>query len=532
MAPPPAQPVRGVTPVPSASSSLLLPPFEEDIYEPPPRPAGTFSAAMYPPQQQQQRQLQPAPQTPLPFSTSGRFAQPASQASLFAPPPHDALYESQLARPQLACYRDEATPPHDFRSPAHHVLDHAPPAAAFAELPYATGYRTTLAPSPTFSRSPAWTNEPSYDAAQQQQPQQAPRREYAYGARPAAVPSPHLFPFPSSSPAGLLFERPPSHGYAVEAAYPHLARWGVTSGDANAALEPHTPASSSFWRRPAVPQLGAGVEQGQRTAPPPGQLRFAQRLEEEAASQFARAPAGADEDLDLDPSLTQEHDHPSAASAAHSRSTTPFRPLRTPSRPHPAPSRSLSRASSRGTLIAECATEDVASENRLPSPSLYRFHPPPPPPPPATSKTPPQNLVAVVAVAEEAAEERDGVASPPRLSRSRTAQLRDEERGGGAGGRGGREGTPSPGGSPMEVVGEGHALKGVSRPERGEEGVRQEGEEEEEVKFDWDVVGEGQRLLDAVWTEQTEGQERAMGNDEGMGDAFDFYEDPEDLVEE
>ncbi|GAA5826517.1 hypothetical protein JCM11251_002407 [Rhodosporidiobolus azoricus] len=530
----PAQPLgSGLDSGPSRSSLVSLPPFEDDSYEPPPSPASAFSTSLHPHQQQQ---LHPFEHTPLPFSTNGRLARPASRMTAFSPHPQESLYESQLARASdsFRSPREEDIPLHQglpfSAQPANYLTYHAPPTDVSSHDPYSTGNQAPLPLSPAFCGSTAWMAEPSFHHQNEQQ-QQDSRLHDAHEC-PAwsgqGFNSPQLFLFASSS-SHTLFEplspeRSCGHSYHYHSltgeAAPPLAY------DAVDALEPNVPVGSSFWSKPDVPRLTA--EGGRRPTLHPGQLRFARRLEEAAASQLDKNSRS-----EVDTLLRQPDGGgaPPASGSGSKFSQSPFLICRTPSQPCASPA--LSAARSPANQYSERSLKSTAeNENRLPSPSLRRYLPDANA---ANREGTPEASQQKYAAQFDLAMGQE----PRRLSRSRTAMLRADE---GIDGRG-MEGTPSPRGSPLDTLVEGSRQRGdrfvvvgesgQSKEVDDEKGILQEedGKEEEEVvKFDWDVIGEGGRLLDALM-EEGERQAQVKGNGAGE-DAFEFYEDQEDPVEE
>ncbi|GAA6003009.1 hypothetical protein JCM10207_001942 [Rhodosporidiobolus poonsookiae] len=483
---PPAKPADPSLRSPSLSpiSSLPLPPFDdEQLHEAPPSPryedysaAQPFSLASFTPQ--------PTPAQPIPFSTNGRAARQHAPQPYFQDEPGEPVYEMQMKRPSLA-----------ITVPASGGLDeHAPAAIRRADLsgPEAPSYYH----APRIdSRNLAFEHSQSY----------LPPASFAfvghYTPPPQQTTYPLTQPYVSASVHNHALQHPSSYGI-----FPPFSSSSPNSRQENLApasqalfqpvVSPVDEETRTFWQHRPLPHL---EQQSQSFAAQAAKDRYARRLEHEAASQVAPSARHSPPPFPLpasQPALEHLLAIPRSTTSASLRfpSRSPVLPsLRTPS---PAP-----------------AGADADPYGRSP------------PLPPELQHTPHR--------AEADETEQAKPSGPPRVQSVRVEKLRRESASRTGRGRE-RQGTPSPRASPEDAVG-GRA---------GEREVRGEGDDEtvaiasdkgvEGVTFDWDVGAEGEKLLEAVRSEQEAEAEVADARavEEEAEGGFAFYEDPTNPVEE
>ncbi|GAA5971078.1 hypothetical protein JCM11641_004134 [Rhodosporidiobolus odoratus] len=544
---PPARPTSIAYPQPyspSPQSSLPLPPFEEHHYYAPPSPDVTAEEPTYP---TLQPSLHAISSTPLPFSTSGR---PAYSTPQILPPrqaqPKQALYEVQLSRPAHAF--GLVTPPVFEKNPAFHRYSPQPYySPAYVDPGGSEQAQSTLQlphnPSPVFVESGLPNLAHTFQASQPYPPQAAlytPRiAELDYEKPPAQWP---LQPFsqgqqafyptehqgPSSGSYNLLHDAS-SPPYLIES--DSCSPQCVTLDPRLEKQEVETTPASNFWKHRPLPHLQNQIQPSLR----PGQLRFAERLKAEAASQVAPP-----DEMPSYPALPQTATRtfellpPSSSAFPLSLRPVPHRIVETspPANPLRLARQTLADQEAQHTPLRP-TTAHTTSPRRRPRSSRRMLD---------------LEEVGSTGAATRAARS-PGLRAAPRLPDPRVVRLSgrsgDTKRG--------REESPSPRASQekkeadgenefqKQEADEGGRLEGRNGDDTNGQDVEYARQEDsarkrETVRFDWDVVMEGEKLLQAALSSEEQYEVsrdgEVDGQDEGEEPGFTFYEDPKEPVEE
>ncbi|GAA5854052.1 hypothetical protein JCM8547_008207 [Rhodosporidiobolus lusitaniae] len=474
--PAPAQPFYQPRPTPATSYPQAYP--VENYYEATPSPK---APAFVPAPAAAHHHLPPHPVTPLPFSTSGSLQDHTSRLAYShqRAAPRQLLYESQLTKGQ---------PFHRTES-----LEYDPPQPAYLDPRSSEGYEYNCRldaheqpsqphnafPDEVYQSLPDiqhHTFEPVYEFTYQQDSSglSPPFQQTLAPTPPRQLSAFGLFPQPSSTSSAYYDEN------ALSLQPPQLYHEQL-------AFEQSAPASG-FWKHRPLPHLQQESQ--------PGQLRFAERLKHEAASQLLSAAAN-----EKHPSLAHfEESRPPSRSPTPVQSrpshhaTPPLSHSRSLSRPSPAPT------PSQPTLLPA-----------LSPPSLIR-----------TARTLPPRRAATV-------EEKQDEGTPTRSTS-----------GGGRGREGMGLGLGLGGGEQEEMVGRGGRKSAGGEGGMGGKKAEAEEGEGEEIKFDWDIAVEGEKLLASVGSLASsegviEGAEKEQRKEEEGGtggDGWAVYEDPVDPIED
>ncbi|GAA6032641.1 hypothetical protein JCM8097_004857 [Rhodosporidiobolus ruineniae] len=492
---PPSLPASHFSPAPPLPAHQPFPLYYEDAFEPPPSPPATRMAYQSLPAPPYLHELHTS--TPLPFSTSGRVA-PQVVITAFSPPPPPAesLYESQLARAvpsqtfetppprfeQLQPFYHDFAPPVDTTSYAFHTepacLEPSFDASYLPSQSQASGY-----PSNPHVSQPYFEETVPVEYNEDQQSQVYNLTPLHPSLHDTLAPPPPRSSSSSFDPAAFFVSSPAGHR--------------TPQRFSEGADVPMDAPANSFWKR--RPQVHLQSSQIQQQPLKPGQLRFAERLKEEAAAQIQ---VGALDEVEKLKSAT-----PQAATATTENARTPQ-----PSQPDDMlPS-------------LRASPHPAAADERTPPPAAPAQHhlytlPLQPRPARPTSALPLPSLRSRI-------EQKDENAAPPavpELRRSRTANVERKVT------------SPSPRGS-QEVVRRAEEFKAEKEKEEQEKqddsaNCSDQDKADSTSKdgpptSDWDITASAHKLFEALFGSSM------WGEGEGERRGVERFGDEEDAIEE